>query len=99
MNTEHTPVSYGEPWEIRPSLLNEVYADNAEYIGTFGMNEDAARAVVCINALAGITDPAEALDFARNALKAAFEFADEVYDKYHRNMFTEAIAKLSPEKV
>ncbi len=70
-----TPIDYGEPWryciEGHPFVVNSrdaiVIGRTDEAMGDM----DIHRAIACVNALAGIPDPAAAIQAARDALNAA----------------------------
>lgn len=73
-----------EPWGTGPTR-----GASTHYFGTFSGEaflplEDYARACACVNALAGIPDPEEALRLAREALQAAAWHANtaEFHDRY-----------------
>jgi len=84
MNTKHTPTpwqqTYGaqrDPvctWPIATAVGNEpsefyIHGMNEKY-GTVDNEANAARIVQCVNACAGIADPAAALASVRQLLKA-----------------------------
>lgn len=70
--TPHTP----EPWqqfafgEIKDGTSDR---DFARHIGKFRSPVDAARAIECVNALAGIKDPAEFMEEWKRTIKTVYD--------------------------
>lgn len=60
----HTP----EPWQClpgRPHTMQHIQTEDGEHIGTFSKRSDMERAAACVNACAGIDDPAQYIAVAR----------------------------------
>lgn len=73
---------YGEPWEYRKwHGLGDIQTDSRMIIrdAHFINAEDRERILACVNACAGLADPAEALRLAREALElfARLEIPDK----------------------
>lgn len=74
MSAKHTP----EPWTLLGRSVNNCSISNHSVIrdqggtpiGYIAYSDDASRAIACVNACAGIADPAEAIREARGALFA-----------------------------
>lgn len=89
MSTKHTP----EPWHTEGAHIEPAFLDRDGHIarcyadvGSADLDRaNAARAVACVNACAGIEDPAAALAAAREELAAlatmleSFSASGEVY--------------------
>jgi hypothetical protein len=81
MNAKHTPGKYApEPWTTRVAICDNDFRimSGKEYVGSVcegfkgtdgKYGSTANRIVACVNALAGIENPAEAIAEARTALR------------------------------
>lgn len=77
---------YGEPWAANTRVPTLIYCEDGDTASFGGHHTNAvepdvlvarqeakaARAVACVNALAGIDDPQAAIDAAREALDGVF---------------------------
>jgi hypothetical protein len=73
-----------EPWRVqtRLGLLPDILAENGALVAV-AADEEATRIVACVNACAGMTEPAAelaALRAERDKLRKALEFAAKAYD-------------------
>ena len=104
MSTRHTP----EPW-ASSGCVNEcsisghsVICDQGRTpIGYIAYSDDANRAIICVNACAGIEDPAEAIREAREALSFIAELigpnGERLFEGGCASIAQQALAKLQPK--
>lgn len=77
-NTDKKAPDYGEPW-TEYTNWDEIICRNQETILYPASSlEHCARAIQCVNACAGMTDPAAELAAMREAIKEAFEALQQV---------------------
>jgi hypothetical protein len=88
-----------DPWRAGVLLAHDGFEVKAgdRYVASFASGHDAARAMACVNALAGIEDPAAALSAARDALETA---CYGVYSEPEnvKALAGEALALLTPKE-
>lgn len=80
MNTTPTQQSapdHGEPWQLTTDFAFDITV-RGELAASFDKIEHANRAIACVNACAGMADPAAEIQAMRTAIKEVFSsFADE----------------------
>lgn len=103
MSTKHTP----EPWAISSTEPHEVrshpiYGRAVAYTIVHGIPDDvktanAERIVSCVNACAGIEDPAAAIREAVLAMDGILHSQIAIIPARHRAKLESALAKLQPK--
>lgn len=114
MSAKHTP----EPWTLlgrvnKCSIGNHsvIRDQGGTPIGYIAYSDDASRAIACVNACAGIADPAEAIREAREMLERCYQVhntitiytpqshQDKEANREHCDNIKEVLAKLQPKGV
>lgn len=102
MNTTPTQQSapdHGEPWQLTTDFAFDITI-RGELAASFDKIEHANRAVSCVNACAGMVNPAKEIQAMRLAIKNAYRALEVVSDCNlafdERKMVNQALAKLQP---
>ena len=97
MNTPKTAPDFGEPWDFDgENWIADSH--NAEILNLDSIHsKNAKRLIACVNACAGMADPAAEMQAMRDAAASACEFLQGIEDHLddNRGMFVQAaIAEL-----
>jgi len=90
-----------EPWHVVNEFAFDLVDSDGGLFASFNFLDDANRAVQCVNACAGIEDPAKAIEAAREALKTLREalFSDDIGVCRRADLLAiEALQLLTPSK-
>ena len=71
--------SYGEPWKAFEGVLDYMLDNGGQIVGRFEIDKGAKRAAECVNALAGVSDPAAALADVRERLESISEECERAW--------------------
>lgn len=94
-----TAPDFGEPWQLTTDFAFDITI-RGELAASFDKIEHATRAIACVNACAGMSDPAAEIQAMRDAVKEAREalerLADCDLDFYEVRLAESALSKLQP---